>query len=64
VRGKGLLIGVEVSENAAGVVNRCREEGMLVNLAGDRTIRFAPPFIVTFEEIGEGLRLLERALRV
>jgi len=64
VRGKGLLIGVEVSENAAGVVNRCREEGMLVNLAGDRTIRFAPPFIVTYEEIGEGLRLLERALRV
>jgi acetylornithine/N-succinyldiaminopimelate aminotransferase len=64
VRGKGLLIGVEVSDNAAGVVNRCREEGMLVNLAGEKTIRFAPPFIVTYEELDEGLHILERALRV
>ena len=64
VRGKGLLIGVEVNENAAGVVNRCREEGMLVNLAGEKTIRFAPPFIVTYEELDEGLHILERALRV
>jgi acetylornithine/N-succinyldiaminopimelate aminotransferase len=64
VRGKGLLIGVEVNDNAAGVVNRCREEGMLVNLAGEKTIRFAPPFIVTYEELDEGLHILERALRV
>ncbi|HVE84739.1 MAG TPA: acetylornithine transaminase, partial [Myxococcales bacterium] len=60
-RGRGLLVGVEVKGDAGQVVARCREGGMLVNLAGDKTVRFAPPFIVTREELDEGLRIFERA---
>ncbi len=62
VRGRGLLIGVELTSEAAPVVARCRDGGMLVNLAGERTVRFAPPFIVTEAELDEGLRILEAAL--
>jgi acetylornithine/N-succinyldiaminopimelate aminotransferase len=62
VRGKGLLVGIEVTGDAAGVVARCRENGLLCNLAGERTVRFAPPFIVTAEELDEGLRLFEKSL--
>jgi acetylornithine/N-succinyldiaminopimelate aminotransferase len=62
VRGRGLLVGVEVKSEASAVVARCREGGLLVNSAGERTVRFAPPFIVTREEIDEGLRIFERAL--
>jgi acetylornithine/N-succinyldiaminopimelate aminotransferase len=62
VRGRGLLIGIEVGADAANVVARCREGGMLVNLAGEKTVRFAPPFIVTREELDEGLRIFEGAL--
>jgi acetylornithine/N-succinyldiaminopimelate aminotransferase len=35
---------------------------MLCNLAGERTIRFAPPYIVTREELDEGLSILEDAV--
>jgi len=62
VRGLGLLMGIEVAADASGVVARCRENGMLVNLAGEKTVRFAPPFIVTAEEIDEGLRIFEKSL--
>jgi acetylornithine/N-succinyldiaminopimelate aminotransferase len=61
VRGRGLLCGIEVKGDAAAVVAKCREGGMLVNLAGDKTVRFAPPFIVTREELDEGLKIFERA---
>ena len=35
---------------------------MLCNLAGERTVRFAPPYIVTRDEVDEGLRILEDAV--
>ncbi len=62
VRGMGLLWGIEVSEGAGDVVARCRQNGLLVNLAGEKTIRFAPAFIVTREQLAEGLELFERSL--
>jgi acetylornithine/N-succinyldiaminopimelate aminotransferase len=61
VRGRGLLLGVELSYEAGPVVARCRERGVLTNLAGERTVRFAPPYIVTLDELDEGLRVLEDA---
>ncbi len=62
VRGRGLLIGVELSTDATDVLARCREAGLLANLAGEKTVRFAPPFVVTREELDEGLAIFERAL--
>jgi len=62
VRGRGLLVGIELTYDAAPVVGRCRERGMLCNLAGERTVRLAPPYIVTLEELDEGLRILEDAV--
>jgi acetylornithine/N-succinyldiaminopimelate aminotransferase len=62
VRGKGLLIGVEVGVPAADVVARCRGNGMLVNLAGEKTVRFAPPLNVTREQLSEGVALFEKSL--
>lgn len=61
VRGRGLLMGIEVRD-AARVMTRCRENGLLVNLAGDKTVRFAPPFTTTLEELDEGLQIFEKAL--
>ncbi|MFL5343253.1 MAG: acetylornithine transaminase [Hyalangium sp.] len=62
VRGRGLLMGIELNQEAAPVIARCREQGLLVNAAGEKTVRFAPPYIVTREELDEGLRILERVL--
>lgn len=62
VRGQGLLVGIEVAGDAAEVVARCRQGGLLVNLAGEKTVRFAPAFVVTEAELDEGLGIFERAL--
>ncbi|HLL02825.1 MAG TPA: aspartate aminotransferase family protein [Myxococcaceae bacterium] len=62
VRGRGLLMGIELHQDAAAVVARCREQGLLVNSAGEKTVRFAPAYVVTREELDEGLRILERVL--
>ncbi len=62
VRGRGLLFGVEVDTGAAEIVARCRQNGLLANLAGEKTIRFAPAFVTTEAQLTEGLTILERSL--
>jgi acetylornithine/N-succinyldiaminopimelate aminotransferase len=62
VRGRGLLFGLEVDAGAGDVVARCRQNGLLVNLAGEKTVRFAPSFLTTREQLAEGLGIFERSL--
>lgn len=61
-RGLGLLRGVELPRPAAPVVARCREMGLLVNVAGERVLRLAPPLIVEHPEIDEAVEIIERAI--
>jgi len=64
VRARGLMIGVECAEGVAlQLVGLCREEGLLVNVAGPNTVRFVPPLIVSAEEVAEALEKVERALQ-
>lgn len=62
VRGSGHLRAVELTQPASGIVNRCREAGVLVISAGPMNIRLAPPLIIREEEIDEGLSVLEAAI--
>jgi acetylornithine/N-succinyldiaminopimelate aminotransferase len=62
VRGQGMLFGIELDTGAADVLARCRANGLLANLAGEKTIRFAPSFLVTREQLNEGLAIFERSL--
>ncbi len=62
VRGKGLLMGLEIEGGAADVVARCRTNGLLVNMAGEKTARFAPAFVATDAQLVEGLSLFEKSL--
>lgn len=62
VRGQGLLFGCELAEPAGPAMNRCRELGLIVNLAGEKTLRMAPPFIATREHLDEALRIMENAI--
>jgi acetylornithine/succinyldiaminopimelate/putrescine aminotransferase len=64
VRGKGLLLGLDLGDSglAKGVFEKCLEEGVLVNLIGGTTIRLAPPLTVTRTEIRIALDTLRRAV--
>jgi acetylornithine aminotransferase len=61
-RGMGLLLGLELSIPGGPVVDACREKGFLINCIQDRVLRFAPPLIVTREEIDALVETLEEIL--
>jgi len=61
IRGKGLLIGVEFKGNAAHYVKKLIENGVLAKETHEKTIRFAPPIIVTYEQLDEACEKIKRA---
>ena len=62
VRGRGLLRGLVVSGAPATVTTKCREKGLLLSIAGDKVVRFAPPFVVERAQIDEAVGILESVL--
>ena len=62
VRGKGLMIGVELTKPGADVVKDCMDSGLLINCTHDTVIRFMPPMIATKEHIDEGVSIFAAAL--
>jgi len=62
VRGRGLLRGLAVSGQPAQVTARCREKGVLFSVAGDKVVRFAPPYIVSHAQLDEAVGILRGVL--
>lgn len=63
IRGLGLLWGVELPKAAAPTIARCRELGMLVNAAGEKVIRLAPPLVIEHVQVDEAVATLEKAIQ-
>jgi 4-aminobutyrate aminotransferase-like enzyme len=66
VRGQGLLVGVELvsSELADDVVNRMRDDGVLINRTGPQAnvLKIRPPLVFTTEHVEVLVRTLAAAL--
>jgi acetylornithine/succinyldiaminopimelate/putrescine aminotransferase len=62
VRGRGLLVGIELGQPAADVVDAAREQGLLVLSAGERVLRLAPPLTVEPDQVDEAFTILGRIL--
>ena len=62
VRGRGLLLALELSAPAKPLVAKAFEKGFLINAVQEKVLRFAPPFIVTEEEIDSLLKALDEIL--
>ncbi|MFZ0389560.1 MAG: ornithine--oxo-acid transaminase [Calditrichia bacterium] len=65
VRGKGLLIGIELNPEAGGARRFCealQKEGLLAKETHHHVIRFAPPLIITKEEIDWAFKRIEKVL--
>ena len=63
VRGRGLLLGAELAEdNAAEVNDAALEHRLLTNNVRPDVIRFAPPLVITAEEVDEALNRFAYAL--
>jgi len=73
VRGKGLMIGVElvgdaisrvpVRDRRNAVVYEAFRNGLLLLGAGESTVRFIPPLVINESELHMGLEIFERALK-
>ncbi|TVY40082.1 Acetylornithine aminotransferase, mitochondrial [Lachnellula occidentalis] len=64
VRGKGLILGLQLNQDPTPIVTAARERGLLIITAGTNTLRFVPSLTITEEEIAEGIQVLDEAMRV
>ncbi len=62
VRGRALLIGVDVDLPAAEVVSAALERGLLVGAAGEWTVRISPPLTIAADQVEQALAILEEVL--
>jgi acetylornithine/N-succinyldiaminopimelate aminotransferase len=62
IRGKGLLIGVELEMEGSKIVDACMLEGLLMNCTAAKVLRFVPPLTIKKNEIDRGLSILEKVL--
>lgn len=51
VRGKGLLLGLDLAREGVSVVSACMERGFLINCTQDHILRFIPPLVIQQEQI-------------
>ena len=62
VRGKGLMIGVELTKPGAEYVDKFRQAGFLINCTAGNVLRFVPPLIITKAEIDEFIKAFDEIL--
>ena len=63
VRGRGLMIGVELSIPGKQIVLDAIEQGLLMNCTHDTVLRMLPPYIITEKEIDRGIRILNKVFK-
>jgi predicted acetylornithine/succinylornithine family transaminase len=64
VKGRGLWLCAVLKDTvkAADVINRARQNGLLLCRAGDNGVRFIPPLVVTEKEIKEAAGIFRKSL--
>ncbi len=61
VRGKGLMLGIELDKDCAQLVNMALEEHLLINVTSDNVIRLLPPLIID-EDLAQ--QIVEKVIRI
>lgn len=63
VRGRGLLLGIQLDGSADDLVPVCMQKGFLVNCVQGDTLRFVPPLIIEKKEIDALILCLDEVLK-
>ncbi len=64
IRGMGLMVGIDIIQNASDVQKKCLEQGLCVSTAGPNTIRFLPPLIINEDQVEKGLDIFYKILKL
>ncbi len=62
IRGRGLLVGIELDRPAKGLTKALLQQGLLVKDTHERTLRIAPPLVITARQIDDLASAFEMAL--
>jgi acetylornithine/N-succinyldiaminopimelate aminotransferase len=62
VRGRGLIIAVELTIPGADIVNECMQRGLLINCTNNNVLRFVPPLILTKLDVDKAVGILAEVL--
>jgi len=63
VRGKGLILGIELKIEGGSIVKEMMKRGFLINCTMGNVLRFLPPLIVTREEVDQMIEALEEVFK-
>lgn len=63
LRGRGLMVGLELNIPGGGFVPRAQELGLLMNCTAGNILRFLPPFVIEREHVDEAIAALDEAFR-
>ena len=63
VRGKGLIIGMELTQMGRDIVNECMKYGAIINCTAGNVLRFVPPLNITTKHIDEVLTIVDKVLK-
>jgi acetylornithine aminotransferase len=53
VRGRGLMVGIELREPCGHLVQAALEQGLLINVTADNVIRLLPPLVIQAAEVDQ-----------
>jgi predicted acetylornithine/succinylornithine family transaminase len=62
IRGRGLIIGMEISIEGSQIVNACMDRGLLINCTGGNVLRFVPPLTITEKDVNAAVAILGEVL--
>jgi acetylornithine/N-succinyldiaminopimelate aminotransferase len=63
VRGRGLILGLQLDVPARPIVEQALAESVLFNSTQDTVLRFLPPFLLKEKHVDKGVRVLKKLLR-
>jgi acetylornithine/succinyldiaminopimelate/putrescine aminotransferase len=62
IRGKGLMLGIQLNMPGGAIVDHCLEKGLRINCTQESVLRFMPSMTVTKEEIDKAIVILNDVL--
>lgn len=62
IRGKGLMLGIELDKPCAELVAQASEHGLLMNVTAGKTIRLLPPLIMSTEQADDVIRIVVKLI--
>ncbi|RKY30623.1 MAG: aspartate aminotransferase family protein [Candidatus Omnitrophota bacterium] len=62
IRGIGLMIGIELAQEGKTIVEKCLQQGLLINCTHENVLRLMPALNITKKEIDRAIDILDKAL--